>query len=418
MSDKILPTRTTAIAVRPESIRTPLGKTEKRELRSVTSKTFLHADKAPDGKEIRTCQVQMGAVCYCDDNGELRSIDTTVRDLGDGVIGVEWAPYQFRLHGTGIGFDFTSREGGQVSIKLTGIGGETVDSEATLKPDITDNVITFSDVRPGCDIVFKCLNDRVKTLRILHDENAPKTFEWRFWSDKPELIDATLTGMDATGKALDLTATVDGDVIIETWAGGDVAYPVEIDPTVNASIAADADDGYETGGAWTGGETVHFLGEFSGTGYHTGLRFSGITIAQGSTISQADLSQYVSTTNGDGGTGTIYCRATDNAAVFDGSNRPSTVTKTTASVAVPASTATGTQTFNIAAPVQEVISRAGWVSGNALGVAIVATITSGYQIRRWESKENAGTNHATLSITYTAAAGGGTSPNLLLLGCG
>ena len=162
-----LPTKLDAIAVRPESLPVPPGKTERRELRTPTGKTFVHAEKAPDGKEIRTCQTQLGAVCYRDDDGQLRSIDTTIRDLGTHV-GIEWAPYKFKLHETGIGFDFESREGGTCSITLTGIGGEKF--EDTIKPEVSENVITYRDVRPGCDIVFKCLNQRVKTLRILRDE--------------------------------------------------------------------------------------------------------------------------------------------------------------------------------------------------------------------------------------------------------
>ena len=145
MADTQLPTRETAIAVRPESLPTPADKTELRGLRSTHGKQFLHPEKASNGDNVITCETRMGAVCYRDDNGELRSIDTTVRDL-DGEIGVEWAPYKMVLYATGIGFDFWSREGGEVSIKLTGIGGEKFDTESALKPDIADNVITFRDV--------------------------------------------------------------------------------------------------------------------------------------------------------------------------------------------------------------------------------------------------------------------------------
>jgi hypothetical protein len=88
------------------------------------------------------------------------------------------------------------------------------------------------------DIVFICLNERVKTLRIVKDKDAAREFRWSCVSDKPELIDATLTGTDADGRALELSAKVDGDVITETWLGGDVVYPVEIDPTVTQPMGS------------------------------------------------------------------------------------------------------------------------------------------------------------------------------------
>jgi hypothetical protein len=427
MADKQLPTRDTAIAVRPESIPTPEGKTERRELRSVSSKTFLHAETTHDGKEIRTCHAPLGDVCYHDDNGELRSIDTTVRDI-DGVIGVEWAPYRMHLHGTGIGFDFESRAGGKCSIALTGIGGEKFDTEATLKPDITDNVITFQGVRPGCDIVFKCLNERVKTLRILRDADAPKTFEWRCESDKPELIDSTLTGTDAAGNRLELSSEVDGDVIRETWTGNikvrldaatrikslsdAVAYPVEIDPTVTASPTAGADDGYEAENVPAWNSSNIYVGCYHAYGVekmNAGILFRNVTVPQGATVTSATLDVNVSARTGSGGAGTIYARSAANPGVFNSSNRPSGVSKTAASVVHSAPSGTGLQSYVITAIIQEKVSDVAWVSGNAIGIPIV-TSTSGVRSFHKLSNYESGSNIPSISITYTAAASGGTVP--------
>lgn len=424
-----LPTRDGVKVVRPNSIPTPEGMTELRHLRTEKSKTHLHAEKAADGKEIRTLIATLGAVCYRDDNGDLRSIDTTIRNL-DGEVGVDWAPYRFRLHSTGIGFDFFSRDGGWVGITLSGIGGEKFDQDTPLKPDITDNTITFRDVRPGCDIVFKCLNDRVKTLRILHDENAPRTFEWMTEDDilrGRDLIVNELSGTDADGKSLTLTCEATqidraSFRVTETWTGETqdktpVVYPVEIDPSVTVNPAAIADDGYEyTVGNWD--NTIIAMGYVAGAtqSYHPGIRFPNVTVPQGATVSAATLGLYASSVSGGSGTGTIYCRAVDNSGQFGtGANLPSAVSKTTASVAMGPDMSTGAKTWNITAPVQEVINRAGFASGNAIGVPIIATATGdGY---RMFSDYAVGSNIPSLEITYTAAGGTAGKP-LMLLGCG
>lgn len=416
-----LPTVNDAIAVRPLSLPVPPGTTERRNLRTERSKTFAHAEKAPDGKEIRTCKAQIGAVCYRDDTGELRSIDTTIRDLGTHV-GVEWAPYKFRLHETGIGFDFESREGGQCSVTLTGIGGEKF--KDSIKPEVADNTITFRDVRPGCDIVFKCLNERVKTLRILRDDKAPRTFDWAVTSDKPELIDSTLTGTDAAGNQLELVSKADGDVITETWSGetkdkAAVVYPVEIDPSVTVNPVTDADDdGCDVVGLWL--SSVIEFGRDSGNLVHAGFRFPGVTVPQGATVDSSTLTVVTLAGAGGGGAGTLYGIAADNVAAFSASHIPSGDARTTANVAIANITATTGQTVNFTTTsvVQEVVNRGGFASGNAIGIVLIAS-NAGTDVysKITDLSTSGGTNKASLSITYTAAAGG-TAGNLLLLGCG
>lgn len=351
----------------------------------------------------------MGAVCYRDDDGSLRSIDTTIRDLG-GRIGVEWAPYRFTLHDTGIGFDFESREGGIVSVTLTGIGGEKFDQDTPLKPDIVDNTITFREVRPGCDIVFRCLNDRVKTLRILHDENAPRTFDWTADSDKPELIDSTLFGTDAAGNQLELFGTIDGDVFIETWNGitqndAAVVYPVEIDPDVTATISTGGNDGYSFRNdfqSWISSQTTMIFGALDPNFADFGLRWP-INIPQGSTITIATLYMYITIYEYTyGGNGTIYGIASDNAPAFSGTNRPYDGPFTSATATIVAPTATGAVSYTVTGIVQEIISRAGFVQNNNLAIAGLHE-SSGYHYHRYATYES-GANIPYLEITYTAAA--------------
>lgn len=401
-------------AVRPESLPVPEGKTERRELRSANSKTFIHPDKA-EGKEIRTCEVRMGAVCYRDDTGEMRSIDTTIRDI-DGAMGVDWAPYRFRLHADDIGFDFESREGGTASLSLKSVGGN---QPKRAEPIIADNRITFPEVSPGVDIVFICLNERVKTLRIVKDSKAAREFTWSCVSDKPELIDATLIGTDAAGRALELTAKIDGETITETWSGktvvrdqatrikslsDEVTYPVEIDPTVSYEVGATADDGVEMqefGGFYTG---ICYFGHNSTLTYHPGWRFTGVAVDKDATITSATLTIRATAIVGSGGAGSLKGWLTANPGAFNSTNKPTAVPKTTASTTVAAIGTTGLKDIDATAIVQELVNQASWASGNAMALPLISTST-GNNKTFIEDFAAAGTDEGLLSITYAAAGG-------------
>lgn len=405
--------------VRPESLPVPIGKTERRALRSANSKTFVHAEKAVDGKEIRTCEVRQGAVCYRDDTGELRSIDTAIKEL-DGTWGVDWAPYQFRLHGSDIGFEFVARDGGRVSLSLDSVGGLT---PTRTTPVIDDNRITFSEVTPGVDIVFVCLNDRVKTLRIVKDAKAAREFMWLCESDESgtdKVVD-TLFGTDANGKELDLkTSSEDIDKtsrrITEAWtASDDNQYPVEIDPTVTIYPAVTADDGYEYNAAWRSDNII--AGELSGLGLNIGVRFPNVAIDSGVTVTSATFGMEATAVTGSGGAGTIYGRNTANPGQFGGgSDLPSAVSRTTASTAMSAVATTGLKTWTVTTVVQEVLNLAR-SSGDAVALLVLGTVTGGGLNYTNFKDYEVGGNIPYLSITYTSVAGG-TAANLLLLGCG
>lgn len=397
---------------------------EKRELRSAHSKTFA----MPDGK--MRCEVRSGAVCYQSDEGELRSIDTKVQQAGSKTF-VEWAPYKFELHKTGIGFDFQSRESGFARVSLVGLGGEKFDPSQTLKPVIEGDTITFPDVRPGCDIVFRMLPLRVKTLRVLHNADTPREFTWlcEHDADGKDKIDDSLTGDDAARHELDLSTEVipideHSYHFIERWSGlvkvrdkqtrrktlsDAVAYPVSIDPTVNASIAVGADDGQQAT-FWANGYTAIPLGRVYDV-THMGFRFTNITVPQGATVSSATLTLLANAVAGAGGAGKVYGWASDNAPVFDNSgNRPTQVPKTTASTTIAAIGTTGTKNITVTGIAQEYVNRAGWASGNAMNFPVLSTTVTYYNYTVFEAYEAAGTSQASLSITYTGGGAGAVIP--------
>ena len=135
-----------------------------------------------------------------------------------------------------------------------------------------------------------------------------------------------------------------------------------------------------------------------------GVRYTGVTIAHGATIDAATL-----TTERVGGVGsptaTIYGDDADNCNDFAAGERIRNLTKTSASTSF--NVATGVQTHNVAAIIQEIIDRAGWASGNAVRLGVFAGTGAG----GWRGVYLATDAHPTaqspkLDITYTEAGGG------------
>jgi len=415
--------------VRRESLPVPDGHTEKRERRTRNSKTFLKPEKQ-DGKDVFVCETRMGDVCYQSDTNELRSIDTTIRDL-NGTSGVEWAPYRFYVHKKGIGFDFHSRQGGFVKVSLAEIGDENFDQNATYAPTIEDNKVIFSEIRPGCDIIFVCKNQRVKTYRILKDSTAPRRFVWLCEHDETgkEKVSDNLVGVDNSNKNLDLQLEIvqESESIfrcVETWSGfvktkpdlatrikslsADVAWPVVIDPTVSYSVAASANDGRSDGDVdWRDTDSTITLGQYNASyPFNPGMRFTGVAVPNAATITTASL-------NIDCGVGTntaagiIYGWDADSPGNFNVTDLPQFVTKTSASVALP-TPPSGANTFEIGTIIQEIVNRAGWVSGNAIAIPIIENsgLYSYTSISAYDHPTRAAPE---LSITYTSGGGGGGS---------
>lgn len=164
-------------------------------------------------------------------------------------------------------------------------------------------------------------------------------------------------------------------------------------------------------------------GNFVDLGGHGGiadqvgqLRWTNVTIPKDSTINAATITF---TTPGFGdGNNNIFMKirgiAEDNTANFssDGKGR----TRTSAGVdwdlnAIEANTEYTTP--DISSVIQEIISRAGWVSGNALGVLIDDDGSADNDTHSFIAYEWDTTKAALLSITYTAPSGVVVQKNLV-----
>jgi hypothetical protein len=153
------------------------------------------------------------------------------------------------------------------------------------------------------------------------------------------------------------------------------------------------------------------LGNFTGSIYYNGLRFTSVTIPQGSTITSALLTLYVSAVNG--GTQALvsfWGEAADNSAVFATGATPQNRVHTTAQVNQTFTVANwatvGYQTNasekpELATLVQEIVNRAGWVSGNALSIVATDNGSTNPGYVGYATFDNASTKAAKLDITYT-----------------
>jgi hypothetical protein len=103
----------------------------------------------------------------------------------------------------------------------------------------------------------------------------------------------------------------------------------------------------------------------------------------------------------------MYAWANDDAPICDGDNLPSGITKTTA-YATTTSVFTDSvewKTVSNTTVLQEIINRAGWVSGNAVNFLFIPIYGGGDWYRCFEDYYVVGTNEAELTITYTPAGG-------------
>ena len=136
-----------------------------------------------------------------------------------------------------------------------------------------------------------------------------------------------------------------------------------------------------------------------------GLRFTNVTIPNGATINTATLTGEMIGTTRDDPSFNIHCEAADNAGTFTSTNGDiSGRTLTTANATITATNVgAGPYAFpDIASVVDEVTSRVGWSSGNALVVILDGQAGGDSE---FDSYDGAPSTAFKLDIDYTAAGG-------------
>ncbi len=199
---------------------------------------------------------------------------------------------------------------------------------------------------------------------------------------------------------------------------------------LNLVINASTDDARNLtpNGTFNATAVTQHIGNFTGSIYYIGWRFNAVTIPQGATISSAILTMYVSNVNG--GTtalASFWGDAVDNSVTYDSVNTPQGRVHTTAVVNQTFTTAnwvtvgyqlTSTEIPELKTLVQEIVNRAGWVSGNALSIVATDNGSTSPGYVGFATFDNASTKASKLDITYTT---GGATPivhSLMMMGCG
>ena len=405
---------------------------------------------------------KMASVHFFDDDNTWKDIDlsTTVNNLGQVVASA--LPYRFRLLDTGVGFEYRARSGGTVHMELLRAGTTQIDRNATYAFTRSGRFINFDGIATDLHIQFAVNRDGLNTFRVLDSSSAPKAFRWLVIYDDQgaNLLDDSLTGYDNSNNTkprdfplnrrlnLSLTKTpttapagfsayladevwngqieqIDPATHIRSWTTGAI-YPVTIDPDVTVHVSADSDNGYQYGssGNWFnaqayGGHTVFWIGNNFVKEY-AGIRFASVGINQGASLASAVLKMNVVTKLGNYGGGNVYGIANDNPVTFSTANKPTTRTLTTAYTSWPRPTGSGIVSSDVTSVVQEIINRAGFANGNAIGF-VGKTYEITHRQSGIEGLADAGTNEPTLELTLNAAAaaaprrqGGGEHLGLLL----
>lgn len=180
---------------------------------------------------------------------------------------------------------------------------------------------------------------------------------------------------------------------------------------INISISQSADDCYckLDQSNFTSAFNYLYLGVVSSQGYHNGLVFRNVTIPAGSTIDSAVVrfKAYNSLSNNTVNQ-KVHCEAADDATVATSGSqlRGLSLTAGVAWSSLAAWTdGNDYDTVDIKAEVQAVIDRAGWSSGNKIGVHVLDNISSAGAYRQPSAFDYlAGAEAPELRITYTAPA--------------
>jgi hypothetical protein len=192
-------------------------------------------------------------------------------------------------------------------------------------------------------------------------------------------------------------------------------FPVYVDPTFSASVATSADDVASVGTNFSTTNQSYAAGQISGFINDSAARFITINIPQGSTINSAYLTLVAAADR----TATtmltdLYAEATNTASQIT-SEADFNGRATTSGVAWDniGSWASGTAYVSpdIATPVQEVINRTGWQSGNAINIFWKDRGSTNGALRNGASFDNVTfTTKPLLTIEYWVPKPPGVSP--------
>lgn len=182
-------------------------------------------------------------------------------------------------------------------------------------------------------------------------------------------------------------------------------------PTINVQVAASGDDVIVDSGAFGATNNNNGAGLRTAQPMYSGNRFTGVAVGQGATISSAVLTWKARFSRTTGAPILrVYGLNEDNCAAFTNQANLDARALTTASAqwtnAVIDNWVIETEyTLNVTTILQEIVNRAGWVSGNAVGLRVQNDAGDDY--RYAYSYDSDPTKAPKLAVTYTGGGGGG-----------
>jgi hypothetical protein len=206
-------------------------------------------------------------------------------------------------------------------------------------------------------------------------------------------------------------------VLFGQAAGDPIDNPVD-DPvltTLEIPVSASSDDAEEntaTGKVNRGSSDLELVDQ-GRQNQIVGMRFNGLNIPKGATITKATVQFQVDETHSGNATLMIQGQATDNAPTFTNANSNISFRDRTNSVVdwspVPWTTVgeagADQQTPDIALVIQEIVNRQGWTSGNSLAIII-----TGSGQRTAESFNGDAAGAPVLHVEYTTDPGVNQAP--------
>lgn len=188
------------------------------------------------------------------------------------------------------------------------------------------------------------------------------------------------------------------------FAAGFAFFPPQQTGSLTKQVAASADDVNEDGTGFDMTNTAMWIGTGqSTTNSYAGFRFTGVAIPTGATITAARVEFYSTQFQWIAIGVSLAAEAADNAAAYSASAKPSQRALTTQQVSqhddVPWQANTW-YPYNIQSVVQEVVSRPGWKSGNALNV-IVKGVSGAWARKNVASFDKSSAQAARLIVSYS-----------------
>lgn len=173
-------------------------------------------------------------------------------------------------------------------------------------------------------------------------------------------------------------------------------------------VDSDLNNGYFAGSWLSGGSLAGSWGTgraFSGAEVYGAARFTSVNIPSGVTIDSAFLT-LTDSQNQSSVTVNLNIKGIDEDNTADFTTDPDSRAKTTAAVnwnqTIAQSTNTTRTSPDLKTIIQEIIDRAGWVSGNALALISDDNGTANDKILRWISYGGDANKAAYLEINYTS----------------